>query len=365
MPQFAKNRDVSTKRRKMAAASKAALVLAAVLTALSTGAGCGAERSSPDQAQQTERAAGSAGVVPAAAEPPAAVPEGSFRFVVIGDSRGANSSDESVNETVLRGIFKQIKQLPRQPSFILFTGDAVKGGSNLEEQLTGFRSLVEEYYPMPLFYPAIGNHENDISTFSKVFFHLPDESVKGQQKTSYYFDYGNARFITINSNRTGKNREEDELQYAWLQQVLESNDKTHVFVQFHHPAYPITKQSYGTSLDRNGQMRDKIWDLLQKYNVDAVFVGHEHHYARRLVDRSFNANGFSFDNAIYQITSGGGGGPFNQKDPVIDVRNVSPGPVWKFHFLVVDVKGEKVEFQAIDNAGKPIDIFSVTRPAKK
>jgi len=54
---------------------------------------------------------------------------------------------------------------------------------------------------------------------------------------------------------------------------------------YHEGAQPVPGGRHtGDSLDclscpnnSNGEMRDKFWSLLAKYNVTANFVGHAHH----------------------------------------------------------------------------------------
>ena len=79
---------------------------------------------------------------------------------------------------------------------------------------------------------------------------------------------------------------------------------------FHVPAYPMGAH-YGGSLDRNPTQRDALWKILDENNVTAVFVAHEHNYNRRLIDKKFfNTATTKFNNAIYQLTTGGAGASF-------------------------------------------------------
>ncbi|MBC8081454.1 MAG: DNRLRE domain-containing protein [Gorillibacterium sp.] len=280
----------------------------------------------------------------------------SFRFVVMGDSRGAS---DGINESALRGLMSQVKGLSKQPAFLLFTGDQVMGGSDVETELYEWKDIVDDYYPMNKIYPALGNHEHDETIFSNVFNYLPNEQLKGYKRTAYYFDYGNARFITLNTERKNSDgRYVSPTQLEWLETILKTSGKTHHFVQFHYPAYPIGAH-YGNSLDRSPESRDALWGILDKYKVTTVLVGHEHNYNRRTIDASFNGNGYQFNNSIDQVTLGGGGAPLTtlNKDP----RNVVAGPVGKFHYLVVDVADNTASFKVYDSNNNPMDSFSVTQ----
>ena len=281
----------------------------------------------------------------------------SFRFVVLGDSRG---STNGVNETTLRSLMTKVKGLAVQPSFVLFTGDQVTGGADVGNQLTAWKNIMDDYYPMTTIYPTLGNHENDETIFSNAFTHLPTGQLSGYQRSAYYFDYGNTRIITLNSNRKDANGKYiiDTNQRAWLQNTIQSGGKTHNIVQFHVPAYPIGAH-YGASLDANAAQRDAVWDIFDANNVTAVLVGHEHNYNRRKIDSTFNGNGYTFDNTIYQLTIGGGGAPLSSTNS--NSTNVVVGPVASYQYTVVDIADATAIFTTYDINNNLIDSFSVTR----
>ncbi|NDI36103.1 DNRLRE domain-containing protein [Chengkuizengella sediminis] len=281
----------------------------------------------------------------------------SFRFVVMGDSRG---SSDGINETTLRSLLTEVESLPIQPEFIFFTGDQVMGGSDVAQELSDWNDLVDDYFPLNKIYPALGNHEDDETIFSNSLTHLPTNQLEGYQRTSYYFDYGNARFITLNSNRKDQNGNYiiDSVQRTWLESILEKSGKTHHFVQFHVPAYPIGAH-YGKSLDANREQRDALWDIFDEYNVSAVMTGHEHNYNRREIDSSFNATGYRFENSIYQVTIGGAGAPLSTTNR--DSQNVEIGPIASYHYMVVDVVDEIAKFNLYDMNSNLIDSFEVKR----
>lgn len=281
----------------------------------------------------------------------------SFRFVVMGDSRG---SSDGINTTTLRSLMSKVKNLSTQPQFVLFTGDQVQGGSDLSSELTEWKGTVDDYYPITKYYPALGNHEHDETVFSNAFSYLPTGQLSGYQRTAYYFDYGNTRFIVLNSDRKDASGHYviNSAQRTWLESKLQNNGKAHNFIMFHVPAYPIGAH-YGESLDGNKPERDAFWDIADKYNVTAVLVGHEHNYNRRKVDSSFNANGHSFASSIYQLTIGGGGAPLSSTKT--DAKNVLVGPKASYHYMVVDIADGTASFKVYDSNNNQIDSFSVAR----
>jgi len=283
----------------------------------------------------------------------------SFRFVVIGDSQG---SSHGINETALRGLLQQVKGLSVQPSFILFTGDQVEGDSNISTELAHWKNIVDDYYPITSYYPTLGNHEGDKTIFSNNFDYLPNEQLSGYKRTVYYFDHANARFFVLNSTLKDDNGEFiiGSAQRNWMESLLNNNGKTHNFVMFHCPAYPIGSH-VRSSLDRNPADRDAFWELVDRYNVTAVFNGHEHNYNRRLVDSSFNANGRTFDHQIYQLTVGGGGASLDSTAK--NMKNVMVGPRAVYHYMTVDIAETLATFNVYDKNNSLIDSFTVDHSA--
>ena len=335
------------------------LALAGCLNTAGTNPGAAPKPSAPSAPNQGDPGAAGkdSGTAPSTSGGGTAEEPKPFRFVVMGDSRG---NAKGTNEAVLRNLMQKVKGLSPVPSFILFTGDMVTGGTNLDSQLETWKDLVDDYFPMTSVYPALGNHEHNEKMFSDVFPNLPKESLTGYGKTVYSFDYGNARFITLNSDRQNKDNRYviDENQRNWLEQQLKSSGDKHVFVQFHMPAYPVGAH-LGSSLDGDPASRDALWALLDRYRVTAVFVGHEHNYNRRLVDSSFDGNGYHFGHAIYQLTLGGAGAPLYSESQ--DSKQVVAGPKASYHYMIVDVAGKRATFKAYDLQQNEIDSFTVER----
>lgn len=336
------------------------LLLAAAL--LLTGCGWGKQSAAPGTAGAP--AAPSSGAVGAPAGNPAEetsgmvpVAAGKFRFVVMGDSRG---SSNGTNEATLRALLGKVKELKPAPDFILFTGDQVTGGSTVAKQLASWKNIADDYMPVTSIYPALGNHENDEKIFSQAFSYLPQNGLQGYGRTVYAFDHVNARFITLNSNRTNEDGDYviDDAQLAWLEEQLKGAPDKHRFVQFHVPAYPVGAH-LGSSLDAAPASRDKLWALLDRYRVTAVLVGHEHNYNRRKVDASFSGSGYTFRQEIYQLTIGGAGAPLYTGNK--ENKGIVVGPKASYHYMVVDVDGSRAQFQAYDLQQNRIDSFAVER----
>lgn len=279
----------------------------------------------------------------------------SFRIVILADS---SRHAVAVNTKLLSTLLSHIRKLSPQPKFIFFAGDMVYGGAKVNEQLSFWKRLVKNYYPVTMLYPVLGSHENNDAAFSNAFPHLPNEQLKGYKRTVYYFDYANTRFIVLNSNRRASNCSYaiDAKQRAWLKNTLANSNKKYNFVFFHVPAFP-TGHHYGESLDMSPNDRNALWSIIDHYNVTAVFVGHEHNYCRRLIDKSFNTNGILMQNSIYQITTGGAGSSLNAH--ITNIKNAIVGPLAVYHYCVLDINDSGVSLQVYDKENNLIDSCSI------
>ena len=300
----------------------------------------------------------------------AVYPNTSFSFVVYGDSR---SNPEMHGELAQR-------MLEVEPDFIINTGDLVKNGKEYELWETEFFTPLETLISHIPIYPCLGNHEKK-SKYYFNFFSLP------HNESWYSFDYGNARFIALDSNVPYK---PDSEQYQWLVAELKKNDSIWKFVYFHHPPYSSGKHKSDLAI------RDSWAPLFMRYGVDVVFNGHEHIYERtKPVGYAFAPTEFYpvstryhimptegyataantlakygitppvlFPGALPQklhpvtyIVTGGGGAP---------LYNITPSQ-WTAsaakvnHFCLFKVFGATIDAVVYDNKGRAVDTFTIEK----
>lgn len=274
-----------------------------------------------------------------------------FRFVIFGDVY-KGSKNESPN--ILHTLLTDVKLLSPQPELILGLGDMINGNSDINEEMKNFKAIIEEFYPIEIFYPAIGNHENSEDAFSRAFTHLPYGQLSGYKRTAYFFDHKNTRFIILNSVRYCKGSgyciNADER--LWLNTVLSESKMKYNFVMLHVPAFP-TGSHYGESLDSNIKERNAFWKIIDEHDVTAVFAGHEHNYCRRLIDKAFNDTDITVKNSVYQIISGGANNSLSSR--VKNRKNIITGPIAVQHYLVIDINQTDVTMHAYDLKNELID----------
>ena len=127
--------------------------------------------------------------------------DSSFSFVVVGDTQ-TDGTHTSINWDVVPDLVDSMNRL--SPDFAIFVGDLVGGSYSLAEvqnQWSDFdvvtSALTCDRYMVP------GNHDmysgtNVFDAWVEMWPFLPTEnSPPGEEGMTYYFDYGNTRFISV------------------------------------------------------------------------------------------------------------------------------------------------------------------------
>ncbi|KUO60103.1 hypothetical protein APF79_10215 [bacterium BRH_c32] len=223
-----------------------------------------------------------------------------WRFVVIGDTHVPQS--DTVKEMIPFILEDEV-------DLILVCGDLVDAGkltkaSELESQLHEWVSIFSSFYDRGIgVYPVRGNHEDDatddISVWNKIFTgtkELPQNGPSGEVNLTYSFIKNNAKFIGLD-NYANIHKVNQE----WLNGQLASNSSTHLFVFGHEAAFKVF---HSDCLDDYPEDRNTFWKSMTDAGVRTYFCGHDHFYDVSRIDD----NDGNFNNDIYQVLVGGGGG---------------------------------------------------------
>jgi hypothetical protein len=261
-------------------------------------------------------------------------PGAPFSFVVFGDSRSHVASHTGVVERVRREV----------PDFILGTGDMVDKGQS-EADWQKFFDIERDLLRENVLFPSLGNHDRQgrgrtADTYRK-YFALPENSPNPERY--YAFTYGSSRFLILDSNAYSFALTD---QTAWIEEQLQAarlDDRIeHIFVSMHHPPFSVSLHG-GQS-----ELREAWTPLFEKYQVAAVFSGHDHVYTR------------SERNGVHYFVSGGGGAPLyprKKKSSPIDVQAVRYFERVN-HYLRVHVVGRFVEIVAVRADGTVMESVS-------
>jgi predicted phosphodiesterase len=219
-----------------------------------------------------------------------------FTFSVCGDSRDSPSTYRKVLESVIAG----------ESQFLIHTGDLVNSGTQAQWQ--EFEGIMADVN-LP-FYPVAGNHDDFGGSLEGYL------AYSGAPAAHYSFDYGPIHFTLADSHDGGITA--DEL--AWLRDDLSSTDLPLKMVVLHHPPFDPDGTDHIMAFGNAGFMA-----LMVEHQVDYVFAGHIHAYARE-----------ERDGVVYIIT-GGAGAPLYR----------TGHPEAYHHYLQVTIRGEEVEIEVI------------------
>ncbi len=159
----------------------------------------------------------------------------------------------------------------RDAAFHVISGDLVNKGSYRNEWDMFFAGARGVFDRSPIV-PTPGNHDYDKRETPGMYldmFALPQNGSKNiPPELSYSFEYGNALFISLDSNRS------PSAQAEWLEKQLADSKATWKFVTYHHPAF-----SPKANRD-NPEIRRHWTPLFDRYGVDMALEGHDHAYMR-------------------------------------------------------------------------------------
>ena len=263
------------------------------------------------------------------------VNQGSVRFAVIGDSgRGDRWQQEVADQMVAwRARFPF--------TFVLMLGDNIYGTSTPHDYELKFERPYKALLDAGVvFRAAIGNHDDPAEIHYEPF------NMEGRR---YYTFRENERRL---SGLTGAgvrffvldSRSFDPRQLDWLRQQLAESGTAWKICYFHHPLYTSGRYRAGAR-----SLRLVLEPILVNGDVDVVLAGHEHLYERLLPQ-----HGISY------FISGGAGSL--RKGDLRPSTVHAKGFDQDYHFMLMEVTGKELYFQAISRTGATVDAGVITRP---
>jgi hypothetical protein len=205
----------------------------------------------------------------AAAEP--------WKFVVFGDTRSGSSSDNSgVYVSVLSELAAQT--VAEGAKFMLVPGDLAYAGSTTGAFTVWKDTMASVYGANIGVYPIMGNHDVSGMTAWNTAFgaDLPDNGSAGEINRTYSFSYNNAFVVGLDNYVT-----DGRVNQGWLDGQFAANDKPHVFVFGHEPAF---KANHVDCLDDYPAERNAFWQSITSATGRTYFCGHDHLYAHARID---------------------------------------------------------------------------------
>ncbi len=215
----------------------------------------------------------------------------------------------------------------------------VKGN---HDNSSGFSTTFPKYYPFP--YPNMTPCNKTVGS--------PDylsSCAAGKVHNLYWStDYGPVHFTFVDEYSSYA---PGSPQYTWLVNDLATTTKPWKILVYHEPAYSAGEDGDNTTVRA-------LEPLVTQYNVDLIYCGHSHNYARTGAYNLAQANGDQIALNVPHITSGGGG----SQTYTIDLSNKNGFPHvitgWQaYEYMTFDVSGKTLTMTAyqVNNAAQAVN----------
>jgi hypothetical protein len=264
--------------------------------------------------------------------------ENSVKFAVIGDSGRGDKPQHDIAEQMVR--YHERFAFP----FVIMLGDNLYEGPATADDYR--RKFEEPYAPLLAegvqFFAALGNHDDPREVNYERF------NMHGRR----YYRFGPpgnlvarlttpVQFFALDSTYL------DREQLAWLDGELAASPAEWKIVFLHHPLYTSGRYRASALLNRGA-----LESIFTNHHVSAVFSGHEHIYQRS-----------TLQNGIQYFISGGAGSlrPGDGTPAPYIARTYSGN----YHFMLVEIEGDVLHFQAISRTGETIDAGRLRREPRR
>jgi predicted MPP superfamily phosphohydrolase len=250
------------------------------------------------------------------------------RFAVIGD----NGTGKPPQYEVGARLAAARDSFPFE--FVIMLGDNLYGGQAPSDLVDKFERpyapLLQAGVP---FYAALGNHDQPTNRDYPLF------NMGGERY--YTFVKGPVRFVVFDTNLM------DRAQLDWIEATLQAAHEPWKVVYFHHPLYSDGDR-HGSALE----LRAMLEPLLVRYGVNVVFSGHDHIYQR-----------INPQHGITYFVAGSSGQL--RKGGVSPTAMSAAAFAEDQTFVLVEIAGDRLTFQAITRDGRIVDNGQLTRAPER
>jgi hypothetical protein len=251
----------------------------------------------------------------------------SLKFAVLGDF----GTGDSAQYQMAAQMAKVHSSFPYE--LVVLVGDNIYGSERPQDFV---RKFEEPYGPLldsgVKFYASLGNHDAREQRFYKLF------NMEGRLYYSFKAPSQNVRFYALETTYM------EPEQVKWLEEELKAHNDDWKIAFFHHPLY-----SSGERHGSDVKLREVLEPLFVRHNVSVVFTGHDHFYERVKPQQG----------VPYFVV--GSGGKLRAGNIDRGTGLTARGFDTDLTFLVGEITGDQLTFQAIARSGRVIDSGVIVR----
>jgi 3',5'-cyclic AMP phosphodiesterase CpdA len=252
---------------------------------------------------------------------------GSLKFAVIGDNGTGERPQYEVGEQMAAARERFAFDL------VIMLGDNMYGGQSPADFVKKFeRPYAALLAANVKFQASLGNHDRPENVSYQPF------NMNGQRY--YSFVRGNVRFYALDSTSM------DRRQVEWLEAGLQEAREDWKVCFFHHPLYSNAGR-HGSTID----LRVLLEPLFVRGGVNVVFSGHDHVYERLKPQKGIH---YFVSGSAGQLREGNME-PSDQTAASFDRDRT---------FMLVEVAGDEMLFQAVSRTGATVDSGVIRRQAR-
>lgn len=302
-------------------------VLLCALVALVCCAGSPPSGSVAVAAPGTSASARAAGITQTSGQVALPTKPDSLHFAVIGDNGNGSKAQYEIGQQMANWH-------ARFPFVVvLMMGDNIYGADRPQDFVTKFEAPYKALLDKGVkFYASLGNHDSREQRYYKLF------NMDGKLYYTFKAPKEDVRFFALETTYM------DPDQLKWLEDELKKSSEKWKIAYFHHPLYSSSR-THGSQL----KLRAVLEPLFIQYGVSVVLNGHDHAY-----ERIVPQNGIQYfvEGSSGQLRSG-------------DLRRPSPltafGNDTDQTFMLMEVDGDNLTFNAINRSGTVIDSGVIAR----
>jgi 3',5'-cyclic AMP phosphodiesterase CpdA len=248
----------------------------------------------------------------------------SVKFAAIGDMGSGERPQYEVGEQMAAVR----KRFPFD--FVITLGDNMYGSQRPADFVKKFELPYKPLLDSGVrFYASLGNHDEPNSKFYKLW------NMDGQLYHSYA--KRNVRFFVLYSDYM------DGKQLQWFDRALRESKEDWKIAYFHHPLYSSARR-HGSEVD----LRVLLEPMFIRYGVNVVLAGHDHVYERLKPQKGV------------QYFVAGSSGQLRVGD-LRETTMTAAGYDDDQVFMIVEIDGDRMWFQAITRIGRIVDSGTINR----
>lgn len=248
----------------------------------------------------------------------------SLKFAVIGDNGTGRKPQFEVADQMVAAR----RTFPFE--LVIMLGDNIYGGQSPKDLVDKFERPYKTLLDAGVkFYASLGNHDSQNHRFYEPW------NMNGER--FYTYAKRNVRFFVLDTTYLEKE------QVGWLEGELKGANDDWKIAYFHHPLY-----SSGRRHGSDPELQATLEPLFVKYGVNVVFAGHDHFYERITPQKGIH---HFVSGAAGQLRRG------NLRESGLTVKGYDQDQ----SFMLVEVAGDVLEFEAISRTGRIVDAGTIER----